>query len=67
MASWGLAINAEAFSDFLEVPQFSKIFRLKSFDNTHEATQTSISDHLLWKEIVLKREKVYKYFVHDCK
>ena len=29
-------------------------------------TNNYVSFHLLWKEILVKCQKVFKYYVHDC-
>ena len=57
---------------FLKFPDFLRCF-ISNRSATRETTRTSPFDdnnlvpiHLQWTEIVIKREKVYKYFVHDC-
>ena len=58
---WVLAMKSKYFMDFLKISEFPKILSLKSFSNLW-----GNSWHLWWRQIVLKSEKVCKYFVKDC-
>ena len=63
---WVLTMKSKRFRDFIEISQFPKILSFKSFGNSLSGDYNLVPFHLWWKEIMLKSEKIYKYFVQDC-
>ena len=68
LSDWlGTRLQFQAFLVFLEISEFPKIFTsLDNFCATHLFTRNNdlIPFHMS-REIALKHEKVYKYFVQD--
>ena len=69
VVSWVLGTtSSKLFSDFLEIPWFPKILSLscsatmKQLVHSLSGVNNLIPFHLWWREIVLKREKLYKCF-----
>ena len=51
---------------FLKFPNFLRSLSLKSFGNSWGNSYIHFPFHLWWRQIVLKCEKVSKFFVQDC-
>ena len=58
MIGWVHAIKSMRFSDFLKISYWGNSYSLSG-------DSSSVRFYLWWRNIVLKREKVYKCFVQD--
>ena len=63
MVDWVLAITSKHFSDFLKMFLSQLMRKLKHLSS---GNNNLVVFHLLWKEIVPKRKKVYKCFAQVC-
>ena len=73
IADWVLAIKSKHFRNFIEFSWFFKILSLvvrqlvRQLVHAFSGDNNLVSFHMWWKEIVLKPEKICKYFVQDCR
>ena len=67
-ASWVLAIRSKHFRDFLEISYFLKIVwhLVRQLMHSLFGDNNMLSFYLWWRQISLKREKIYKLFVQHC-
>ena len=62
----GTRHQIQVFQGFSWISSFAKIVSFKSFVHSLSSDNNLVTFHLWWRKIVLKRKKVYKYFVQDC-
>ena len=63
---WVLVIKYKYFRDFLSLFFFLCRQLMRKLVHSLSGDNNLVPFHLWWRKIVLKSEKVYKYFVQDC-
>ena len=73
MEDWAPGYNSMKFWDFPDLSQFSRFLSLKLFWQlvrqlvyTTFVNNNHTSSHLWWKENLVKYQKAWNYFVHNC-